>query len=74
LRKNELLVETKGSKQWLGELFKRYKQEDTLFRESEEAFTILISPSPNNTILVARYCRPTGKGVVLDRRKEVRNE
>lgn len=68
------MIETKGVKEWWGELRKRYEVEDTLLRESPEAFTILLTPSPNKSILVGRYCRTTGVGVVLDRRKEVRCE
>lgn len=67
-----MLIETQGSEQWLGELRRRYRLGDTTMNSSEEAFTVILTRGKHHNILVGRYCKTTGKGVVLDKRKEVR--
>ena len=67
-----MLIETQGSTQWLGELRRRYLLEDTTMNSSDEAFTVILTRGKHHNILVGRYCKTTGKGAVLDKRKEVR--
>ena len=68
-----MLVETQGAVQWLGELRRRYLLKDTILNDSDNAFTVLITRGKHHNIIVGRYCRVTGNGVVLDKRKEVRD-
>ena len=67
-----MLIETQGATQWLEELRKRYVLKDTTMNSSEGAFTVILTRGKHHNILVGRYCKITGKGVVLDKQKEVR--
>lgn len=67
-----MLIETQGSAQWLGELQRRYRLEDTTMNSSEGAFTVLLTRGKHHNILVGRYCKTTGKGVVFETDKGIR--
>ena len=67
-----MLIETQGSAQWLGELRRRYSLEFTTMNSSEEAFTVLLTRGKKDNILVGRYCKTTGKGVVFEIDKGLR--
>lgn len=67
-----MLIETQGSKEWLAELRKRFDLKHTTMNDSDNAFTVLITRGKHHNIIVGRYCKVTGKGVILDKRKEVR--
>ena len=69
-----MLIETQGVVQWLGELRRRYLLKHTTLNDSDNAFTVLITRGKHHNIIVGRYCRVTGNGVVLDKRKEVKDE
>ena len=58
-----MLIEHFSAKCWLIELRQRYSLEETIFRDSPEAFTILISKGNRNTI-VARFDRTRQYGFV----------
>ncbi len=65
-----MLIEVKGAKVWLDTIKKHYDISKTTLRDSEEAFTIILS-IPNKTLLVGRYCRVNKYGVVMCRRKSI---
>lgn len=71
-----MLTETKGAKQFLAVLKSYFDLKQTRINESDEALTIFLdSPKLINTnIIIGRYCKITGQGVVMDRRKEVRDK
>lgn len=60
-----MLIEVKGVKDWFNTVKENYHIKETLFRDSEEAFTILQSPTSHKTIIVARYDRTNHYGVVF---------
>ncbi len=69
-----MIIETQGSKNWITALRRRYDLKETTMNESDNAFTVLITRGKHHNIIVGRYCRITGNGVVLDKRKGVRHE
>jgi len=60
-----MLTETQDAKEWIIELRKRYDLKDTIINESDNAFTVLITRGDHHNTIVGRYCRVTGRGVVL---------
>lgn len=58
-----MIIEHFNSRSWLTELRQRYSLSDTIFRDSPEAFTILVSKGNRNTI-VARFDRTRQYGFV----------
>lgn len=69
-----MVTEFQRIEDWWKQLQKQYPIEKTFLRDTEECFRVLFSPTDKETILIGVYCRVTGKGVILDRRKEIRNE
>lgn len=65
-----MIIETQGSKDWITELRRRYDLKETTMNESDNAFTVLITRGKHHNIIVGRYCRVTGNGVVLDKREK----
>lgn len=65
------MIETSNLKDWWDVVRQRYSPKDTILNESDEAFTILQVRGKQN-ILLARFCRTTGVGVVLERRQHQR--
>ena len=65
-------IVTQGAAEWLAVLKSRYKLEYTRMVDNEEAISIFLSEkiTPNNTIMVARFCKASKVGVVMDRRLE----
>ena len=68
------LIETQGASQWLDAVKVRFKIEHTRLVETDEAFTIFLKEevTPNRTVMVGRFCRSTGVGIIMDRRGDVR--
>ena len=54
---------------WLTELRQRYDISKTLLNDSPEGFTVMFHPNPHRVLLVARYDRTRGYGVVICRRE-----
>lgn len=69
-------IETYGCLEWLQTIDKRFKVVNTRLNITEETFTVFLSNEITgmNNIIVARYCRVTRLGVIMDRRtKETRD-
>lgn len=71
-----MLIETKGAKQFLYNLRYHFDIKQTRLNETEDALTVFLdNPKLANTnIIIGRYCKLTGQGVILDRRKKVRDK
>ena len=62
------MIECKSIKSWFNELQLRYDISKTTLRETPESFTVMLH-LPSKNIMAGRFCRTTGYGVVLCRRK-----
>ena len=63
------MIETQNLTQWWEEVRKKYSPSSTSLQISDEAITIMVFQG-NRNIILARYCKNTGKGVVLERRQK----
>lgn len=64
-----MIIEYTCPKLWLEGLKQRYNIESTTLNSSSEGFTIMFHPNPHRTMLIARYDRERGYGVVICRRE-----
>lgn len=65
-----MIIEHFGVRSWFQEVRQRYDIKKTVLNDTTEAFTILFYPKPNKTMLVARYDRTRGYGIVICQRKQ----
>lgn len=63
------MIECNNAGEWLSTLKSRYDIANTTLNDSTDAFTVIMSNTPNKTTLIARFCRVRQFGVVLCRRK-----
>lgn len=67
-----MILEFHNPKDWLEALRQRYDISKTTLNRSPEAFTVLYNPyypKTSKTLLIARYDRTRGYGVVICRRE-----
>jgi hypothetical protein len=73
---NPCRYNTKGAREWCNTLKQRWNMKYTILRDSEEKFVIThTSGSGKNSgriLLVGEYCKISGAGYILDRRKTIR--
>lgn len=64
-----MILEFYNAKDWLKCLRQRYDISKTALNDSPEGFTVMFHPNPHRSLLVARYDRQRGYGVVICRRE-----
>lgn len=64
-----MILEFYNASDWLEALQKRYDIASTTMNDSPEGFTVMFHPNPHRSLLVARYDRTRGYGVVICRRE-----
>lgn len=62
-------LECNSAAEWLITLHSRYNSSKITLNDSEEAFTAVYNPTPNRSMMVARFDREKKVGYVICRRK-----